>query len=329
MYRTAVAFLGLMAVGLLAAYGLGVFSGGGASQADSALDTSGQTSPEEQAAERATADRAGQDVPSGEADHAADTAVSPVGKPEFFPPALAVLQQPSTSMASLGEQMDAVRDVKLDDEGETLRALRWLLWQKKRELVLRNEVANRLDRANPDWLAGDYLGMSGDPEQPEQWRGYCVQHLKSVVAHHGGEPGVKALQAAARGGDPAVRHQAVYSLAELAQEKQWLTRNPTAYAQTVEAIESAFDSGEAGLTESGLRASMLLELIELAGKAEALAADTKEPARVRVAAVQALGVIGRAESVAVLEKCRGASEHRYVNLFAGKSLEKLKRRFPE
>ncbi len=318
MWKTVGVFVGLMVIGVAVAIGLRDWSCENSDAASTPSDQASSTNPTNSISNTAASTDASNVVPP---------VACPVEKPASFPLVLATLSRPADSMASANAQMDAVESLRVSAGGEELNALRWLLWQKDRDLVLRNIVSNRLDQANPAWLSDDYIAMAGDLTQTKEWRAYCVQHLKSLCAHYQNEAGEQALLRLASGTDAATRDQAIYSLSELAQEKTWADTKPEAYARVVAASENALVSDEPSTQESGLRAAMLLKRNECAEAAEGLAANAEAATRVRVAAVQALGVIGRAESLPVLAKCQEIHEPKYVILWAlvSKNVTRLSR----
>ena len=262
----------------------------------------------------------------------AKAAYCPVPKPESAPEGLAntlvFISNSSLSpqRLSLSSQMEELKALaQKPPRKDAAEALRWLVHQAGQAEVLRHEALIVLGAwgENVAWLSGDLERMLKDPAQSAVWRAYCVQHLGSHYQRHRDEPSYRAMDSAASADDPAVRDQSTYSLALLAKELSFQDREPEHFAAFRRHVLDALSSNRSSTVVSGLRSAAVAGLKDLSARAEGLAKDEKQQLEVRVAAVQALGAIGRAESIPVLETC-ASSKEKTLARFAQVSLKALR-----
>ena len=191
---------------------------------------------------------------------------------------------------------------------ESAEALRWLIRQTDRPEVLRNEVLNLLGTWDAEWLVADLSEMMIAPAQSPIWREYCVQHIGHHYKKHRDSESLKVVDAASKSDDYSIKDQALFSLAVLAKEFDWRSNEAKRFDQFDDLLRKVLSEPESkqlpqSTVVSALRAAAQAELKDLAPAAEQLAMDEKRKIEVRVAAVQALGIIGRTESLRVLEFC--------------------------
>jgi hypothetical protein len=253
------------------------------------------------------------------------SAYSPVAKPKNIPNGLKFTLDhgPEASIEMGYKELETLAGKPV--EAESAQALRWLIHQASAPENLRNEALKTLGAWNPDWLVGDLGRMAKDPAQSALWRSYCVQHIGHHYQAHQDDVSLQILNSTAAATDPAVRDQAVYSLALLCRQQGWESNNPRQYEKLVAEIESALNDRKASTISAGLRAAAVADVTRVAPIAEKLASDAKQAGEVHVSAVQALGAIGRADSVTVLESCLKSSDET-VARFANISLRTLNAR---
>lgn len=231
---------------------------------------------------------------------------SPVPKPGDIPGELVnTLSDPMTSSptAAMNELMALASKPK---HAAMADQLRWLIYQSGQGEVIRNQALVVLGAWDVEWLTNDLERMMFDMGQTAIWRAYCVQHLKHHFAKHQDKLSYDALVKAAKVGSEdlsTVRESAVYSLAWLAKDQDWKTTQPEHYQETLPLIEGAITSPLTGTTVAGIRSAAVLDLKDHAPMLEAIAADEKQLLEIRIAAVQALGAIGRPESKPILDRC--------------------------
>lgn len=246
----------------------------------------------------------------------ASVSPAPIASPVPKPAAL-----PSEALHALSDPQDASPTAALDElmalakkprDLKQAEALRWLIYQADRGEVIRNEALVVLGAWNLEWLVGDLEKMMFDLGQSAVWRAYCVQHLKHHHAKHRDDASYTALTRAVEA-DAGVEWATVYetalfSLASLSMEQDWKTAQPERYATILRHLDTAMASPVKGRVVAGIRSSSVLGLKDRAPAIEGLAGDKARPLEIRVAAVQALGAIGREESRKVLEDCAKADE---------------------
>lgn len=217
---------------------------------------------------------------------------------------------------------------KLQNTPANIAALRWLLWQPSFSETLRNEAAKILLQWNPEWLVADLLQLMRDEKQPPLWRGWCVQYLEQHYRERRDGESVTGMFAAANGADASPEVQAAFSLSVLCRDLEWKTTDPEHF-KAFKALVSVQlpkqvppDAKDAQLKEKSGVAEALLDaageggLTELAPAIEQIAGDKRWNAGVRVAAVKALMLIGRKESLPVLQKCAAETDHPLLAQFA-------------
>lgn len=235
----------------------------------------------------------------------------PVKKPAAIPGELVnTLSAPKASSpaAAMNELMALASKPK---DAAMVDPLRWLIYQSEQGEVIRNQALVVLGAWDVEWLESDLERMMFDLGQTAVWRAYCVQHLKHHFAKHQDKASYDALvKAASASGEglATVHETAIYSLACLAKEQDWKTTQPERHAEVLRHIGAAMANPAKGSVVAGIRSSAVLELRERAAALEGLAGDKARPLEIRVAAVQALGAIGREESRKVLEACAKADE---------------------
>jgi hypothetical protein len=233
-----------------------------------------------------------------------------------------------------------------------------MIHQDERHETLRNEAGKVLLNWDPEWPVGDLGGMMEDPAQSETWRNYCVQHLWAHRTQYKDDASLKAVEKATDAPDWVIRSQAVFSLANIANEEKWIETQPQRIADLAAKLKQAIQTAkEKGYShgpsaqikydtpeqktkateraqkfqitsedlESAFVSVQMLELKDLAPEAEAFAGDESNDLAVRTAAIRALITIGRPESIPVLEKC-AASNHRVLAKMAALALKPLRNR---
>jgi len=270
----------------------GHHEGGSETQAQATLPDNSSTPP-------ATNPNKGSEPPP------AKVAFCPVPKPESVPEGLTSTLA-VTKKSSVPAQMEELKALaQKPPSKDAAEALRWLIHQADQGEVLRHEALLVLDAwgENLAWLSGDLALMLKDPAQSAVWRAYCVQHLGDHYQRHHDELSFQAMDSAAASDDPAVRDQSIYSLALLAKEPAFQNREPEHFAAFRKHVLEALASSRSSSVVSGLRAAAVASLKDLSTQAEELAKDENRALEIRVAAVQALGAVGRAESISILETC--------------------------
>ena len=160
----------------------------------------------------------------------------PVKPQPIFCPVPKPSSLPFTESASTEQQLDELHALSLKPSTTANEeALRWTIWQTSFNETLRNEAVKTLLAWNPAWLVPDLLQLMRDEKQSSKWRGWCVQYLELHYRQQKDAQSVQGMFDAAGNDNPAVKTQALFSLAvtsrDLCQGTRTLTRlvNPNCY----------------------------------------------------------------------------------------------------
>lgn len=225
--------------------------------------------------------------------------------------------------AKLGMKMDELQAIaKKQANQEISKSLRWLIHESRTSEVLRNEAAKALLAWNDPDLSSDLAKMMRDPGHTDTWREYCVQFLEQHFLKHGDERSLKEVESSASLKNAKVRCQGLFSLANISKERKWAEAEVASQETLSKLIKTALVSDERQEVITALRSIARAEMIEFTADVEQIASDKGQRIDARVAAVQALGQVGRPESKAVLEAC-AKEKHARLNRFAKISLKLL------
>jgi HEAT repeat protein len=238
------------------------------------------------------------------------SAFCPIPKPPRFPDSLktAFSPDPQVPLQSRLDELQARATEPADEP--SLTALRWLVHQAAANETLRNEALKTLLAWDAPWMAADLVRMSQDEAQSVLWRDYCVQFMAHHYNKQHDEESYQGLLKTCASSTPAVREAGIFALASVAQAASWSQSDPIRFAAVEQQINQALSADQPTTVVTALRAIAVMGLKSKTTTVESLAADEKKPLIVRVAAVQALGAVGRKESLPILESCAQSPEER-------------------
>jgi len=239
-----------------------------------------------------------------------------------------------SSVEQAYEHRHEIAELPSNINDEQKRALRQLLAMKEKSEFFRNTVANKLRQSGEENLVADLTEMAWDKTETPKWRNYCVQHLYTCY-EHAEKPDPSIIDTLFTAADPAqsdeklVRICAVWSLARAATLRDE-SKRPS--ADTIERIgEVAIDAlrekdAHFLITTAGVQSCARLGLTDALPDIRKLAGDeSTEPLHLRVVAVAALGDLGNADDLALLEAL-GSSKTSRLAKAAAHALKKIHER---
>lgn len=150
-----------------------------------------------------------------------------------------------------------------------------------------NRLVGALVQQPPPGLAHDLDRIARDPAHTLRWRNYVVQHLTDL-AIAGDRTALTTLVWAAQASEPMVREAGVFGLA-----RANASGLRSAEAATRSAVEAALSQDAPDQVQvAAIRGLVLLERRDMTGRLLIIAGNRQIAVAVRVAAVDALGVLG-------------------------------------
>jgi hypothetical protein len=190
-----------------------------------------------------------------------------------------------------------------------------------------NQVLNKLDQENPEWLVSDLRTISRSPNHQPRWRNYCIQHLSQHYILYTDQYSYDAIIESVNSSEPMVREVAVFSLGRICHEKE-VGNNLVAQAKAI--IRGMIFSDpekcdpEPYVRISAIRAIALAHWIDFYPDIVTIASNNNESIPVRVAAVDALGNLQVAESRELLSNLSKV-ESPNLRLAAERALKKFEK----
>lgn len=242
-------------------------------------------------------------------------------------PAVAAIATVQDGGRSYEDRLKAVQGLSRTLTAEQCAALRQLVRDPGVHPSIRNDALNALERqeANPPaGLATDLVAAWNNPKEDATWRDFALQHLAAVYGR----------------ATPAERQQAEATLVAAAKDQaspsagtallslERLGKQNPALQQTAQGI--AKDAQTAGGTDEARRVTAMCVRID-AGDREVLpqarqaAQNTSVEVRVRMTCVGAIGQMGDATDIPLLEALAKDKESR-IRTVAANQLANLKRR---
>ena len=227
----------------------------------------------------------------------------PVGKPEPIPDELKKTFSTDPDVkteeryAELRKLMEGRRDQ------ECANALRWLIYQIDRPASLRERAIDVLADWNTNWLFYDVDFLANSKVQPPEFRSAAVRKLGLIHRYFPAldKKTYNALVEKAGSTKPFVRDPGILALAEVGSEYMWRVNHPERLQTVIDRWRVAAKDASVESLKVLMKAAAVGELTELAPEVESVAADSKQPVALRVAALSALRAVARIESLAVLD----------------------------